>query len=196
MQWWMRKAKLGSNRIQACKAGSSSARSSTGTRSSTASNRSSKSRPSSIKIQQQTATAMMHAFQVEQLARGKAQLAACPSIHEHRPWAPQAMQEEVILPNPGYRVAANLWNLDIMERAHTLGPMASFLRHVSTMQSPDFPSYASALNQQKTFVFFDIENLAELQRYLEKLQSPDFPSYASGPSTSRRHSCSSIGSNT
>ena len=51
------------------------------------------------------------------------------------------MEEEVILPAPGYRVPANLWNLDIMDRAHTPGPMASFLRHVSTMESPDNPSY-------------------------------------------------------
>ena len=35
---------------------------------------------------------------------------ACPPIREHRPRTPPAMQEEAILPNPGYKVAANLWN--------------------------------------------------------------------------------------
>ena len=71
------------------------------------------------------ATAMMHG--IEGTPSGPAsswQSAACPSIHEHRPWAPPATEEDVILLNPGYRVPANLWNLDIMERAHTPGPMA------------------------------------------------------------------------
>ena len=94
-------------------------------------------------LQQQTssqrATAMMHG-----IASGAAsswQGAACPPIHEHRPWASPAMQEEVILPNPGYRVPANLWNFNIMERALNPGPMASFLRHVSAMENPNNPSY-------------------------------------------------------
>ena len=53
--------------------------------------------------------------------------------------------------------------------------MASFLRHVSTMESPDNPSYLSSgpqpvddvrdLRREAT-----LENLADLQRYLEKLQ--------------------------
>ena len=119
------------------------------------------------------ATAMMHG-----IPRGAAsswQGAACPPLHEHRPWAPLAMQEEVILPNPGYRVAASLWNLDIMERAHNPEPMESFLRHVSTMESPNNPSYlydgpqpvddTRDLRREAS-----LENLAELQRYLEKLQ--------------------------
>ena len=181
VQWWMRKAKLGSNWIRACKAGSSWARSSMGTRSSTASstsNWSSKSgSPASTPAADQqpmcAATAMMPG-----IPSGPAsswQSAACPCIHEHHPWAPPAMEEELILPSPGYRVAANPWNLDIMERARTPGPMASFLRQVSTMESPDNPSYLNNgpppaddirdLRREAT-----LENLADLQRYLEKLQ--------------------------
>ena len=55
------------------------------------------------------------------------------------------------------------------------GPMASFLRHVSTMESPDNPSclnndpqpvdHIGDLRREAT-----LENLAEHQRYLEKLQ--------------------------
>ena len=55
------------------------------------------------------------------------------------------------------------------------GPMASFLRHVATAQSPDNPSYANSgplpvrevrdLQKEAT-----LENVAAHQRYLEKLE--------------------------
>ena len=61
------------------------------------------------------ATAMMHG--IPSGAASSWQGAACPSIHEHRQWAPPATAEDVILPNPGYRVDANLWHLNIIERA-------------------------------------------------------------------------------
>ena len=85
------------------------------------------------------------AFQVEQPVRGKG--AACPSIHEHRQWAPPATEQDVCLPNPGYRVDANIWHLNIIERALCPRPMASFLRHVNTMepsQSKLSPWWSSA----------------------------------------------------
>ena len=57
----------------------------------------------------------------------------CPPIHEHREGVPPAAQNDVILPNPGYRVEANIWHLDIRESALRPGPIASFLRHCNTI---------------------------------------------------------------
>ena len=179
MQWRQRKAKLGSNRIQACKAGISSARPSMrqpdlrwGQDLAQPPRESPSQDPAADQHPMCAAIAMMHG--IPSGAASSWQGAACPPIHEHRPWTPPAMQEEAILPNPGYRVAANLWHLDTMERAHTPGPMASFLRHVSTMQSPDFPSYASfpqpAEDIRDLRKEASLENRAELRRYLEKLQ--------------------------
>ena len=71
-----------------------------------------------------TATAMMRGIQSG--AASSWQCAACPPIHEHRQWAPQATENDVILPNPGYRVDANIWHLNIRHRALLPGPMASF----------------------------------------------------------------------
>ena len=103
------------------------------------------------------------------------QSAACPPIHENREWIPQAQEEQPQYPQPGYRVPANIWNLDIEDRSNQPGPMASFLCHVATMQSPENPSYAnlpvhpvkeaSELRREAM-----LENVAEHQHYLEKLQ--------------------------
>ena len=41
----------------------------------------------------------------------------CPPIHEHEAWAPPVAQNDVILPNPGYSVEANIWHLDITQSA-------------------------------------------------------------------------------
>ena len=59
--------------------------------------------------------------------------AACAPIHVNREWIPQAQEEQPQYPQPGYRVPANIWNLDIENRSNQPGPMASFLRHVATM---------------------------------------------------------------
>ena len=93
-------------------------------------------------------------------------------IHENREWTPQAQEEQPQHPQPGYRTPADIWNLDIESRSNLLGPMASFLRHVATMQSPDNPSNANLpvhpvkeareLQREAT-----LENVAEYQRYLE-----------------------------
>ena len=102
----------------------------------------------------------------------------CPTIAEHQefmPPMPPSMQQDVILPNPGYKIEANLWNLDIQRSAHIPGTLASFLRHCNTMDSP----IPSKLQQGGTQPADDItllnhhasmENLRELQKYSEKLQ--------------------------
>ena len=64
----------------------------------------------------------------------------CPPIHEHREWTPPVAENECILPNPGYKIDANIWHLDSRGSALRPGPIASFLRHCSTMQSPPIPS--------------------------------------------------------
>ena len=112
MQWRKRKAKLGSNRIQASKARISIARSSMGTRCSPvlmASSVQEPQQPQSPSEDQQpmcAATAMMHG--IPSGAASSWQGAACPPIHEHRQWAPPATENDVILPNPGYQVDANI----------------------------------------------------------------------------------------
>ena len=72
----------------------------------------------------------------------------CPTIAEkHQEFIPSmqppmqpSMQPDVILPNPGYKIPANLWELDVPSRAHEPGPLASFLRHCNTMESPYYPT--------------------------------------------------------
>ena len=100
---------------------------------------------------------------------------ACPPIHEHREWAPPAAENDVILPNPGYRVDANVWHLNITDRALLPGPMASFLHHCNTMESPPNPSYLHGGPQpahdiQNLSRDASMENVIELQRYAERLQ--------------------------
>ena len=78
-------------------------------------------------------------------------------------------------PQPGYRIAANIWNLDIPYRSNVPGPMASFLRHVATMQTPENPSYSQGGPQpvQEARDFqreATLANVADHQLYLEKLQ--------------------------
>ena len=119
------------------------------------------------------ATAMMHG--IPSGAASSWQGAACPSIHEHRQWAPQATENDVILPNPGHKVDANIWHLNIRERALLPGPMASFLRHCNTMESPPNPSYLSGCPQpmddiQDLRKETSMENLVKLQCYLERFQ--------------------------
>ena len=49
-------------------------------------------------------------------------------------------QQHVILPNPGYKIEAKIWHLEIKEGALRPG-LASFLRHSNTMDAPPIPSY-------------------------------------------------------
>ena len=139
MQWREWKAKLGSSRIQASKASVSTARSSMGPEAaqlpteSPAQESQQHQSPSEDQQPMCAATAMMHG--IPSGAANSWQGAACPPIHEHRQWAPQATEDDVILPNSGYRVDANIWHLNIMDRALRPGPMASFLRHCNSEPS-------------------------------------------------------------
>ena len=99
----------------------------------------------------------------------------CPTIAEHQAWLPPATQHQVIFPNPGYKIAANLWHLEVQVSARRPGPLASFLRHCKTMDSPYIPNYLKGGPlPADDIVYLDrnatMENLRELQRYREKLQ--------------------------
>ena len=59
-----------------------------------------------------------------------------------QPPAQPSMQQDVNLPNPGYKIPANLWDLDVPRVAHEPGPLASFIRHCATMESPYYPTYS------------------------------------------------------
>ena len=81
----------------------------------------------------------------------------------------------MILPNPGYKIEANLWNLDAQKSARIPGPLASFLRHCNTMDSPYVPSYGRGGPQPADDITHlgrhaSVENIRELQKYSEKLQ--------------------------
>ena len=70
---------------------------------------------------------------------------------------------------------ANIWHLDIKESALRPGPIASFLRHCNTMDSPPIPSYVKGGPQPADDIVYlsrdaSMENLRELQRYAERLQ--------------------------
>ena len=102
-------------------------------------------------------TTMMHG--IPSRAASSWQGAAFPSIHEHRPWAPMATKEEVILPKPSYRVDASLWHLNIMERALVqdqwhLSCATSIPWRVQTIQVISMV----VLSQLTTFVNFEGEH--------------------------------------
>ena len=108
----------------------------------------------------------------------------CPTIAEHQEFMPptqppmqSSTQSEVIVPNPGYKIAATLWDLDIPRSAREPGPLASFLRHCNTMESPYYPTYSKGGATQPADDIANLdhrhasmENLRELQKYSEKLQ--------------------------
>ena len=51
----------------------------------------------------------------------------CPTIAEHQELRCSLLcSQEVILPNPGYKIAANLWDLDIPRSAREPGPLGIF----------------------------------------------------------------------
>ena len=120
------------------------------------------------------AAAMMHG-----LSRGASSSwqGGCPPIvvDERQEWSPPVTQQHVILPNPGYKIEANIWHLNIKESALRPGPIASFLRHCNTMDSPPTPSYLRGGPQPADDIVdlsreASMENLRELQRYAERLQ--------------------------
>ena len=126
------------------------------------------------------AAAMMHGMP---MAPASSIHGGCPSFAEHQEFTPcmpppemTMMQCEVITPNPGYKIPANLWDLNIAHCAHAPTPLATFIRHCNTMESPYYPTYSkqgvsvpadsmSDLNHGTS----SIENLKELQKYSEKL---------------------------
>ena len=117
------------------------------------------------------AAAMMHG---PSMAAGPLH-GGCPPVAENQDWTPPAPPQHVIWPNPGYRIEANLWNLNIPESAIVPEPLASFLRRCNTMESPYIPSYGRGRSLPKDdIVWLDrnasMENLRELQKYSEKLQ--------------------------
>ena len=102
------------------------------------------------------ATAMMHGIPS---GASSSWQGGCPLIHEHREWAPPVAQNDVIIPNPGYR-----------ESALRPGPIASFLHHSNTMESPPNPSYLHGGPQPADDIQHlsreaSMESLIELQRY-------------------------------
>ena len=99
----------------------------------------------------------------------------CPPIGEHQEWSPPVTQQHVILPNPGCKMEANIWHLNVKETALRPGPIASFLRHCNTMDSPPIPSYLRGGPQPADDVVdlsreASMDNLREVQRYAERLQ--------------------------
>ena len=83
------------------------------------------------------AAAMMHG---PSLAAASSWQGGCP---ENQEWKPPMPSQHVIWPNPGYKIEANLWNLNIPDSALRPGPLASFFRHCNTIESPHIPSYGS-----------------------------------------------------
>ena len=135
--------------------------------------------PSEAPQPQCAAAAMMHGMS---MAPASSYHGGCPTIAEHQEFAPYmqppgmpSMQHDVIVPNPGYKIAANLWDLNVQSSARAPSPLASFLRYCNTMESPYDPTYSkkgatapaddTADLQRST----SIENLRELQKYSEKL---------------------------
>ena len=125
------------------------------------------------------AAAMMHGMP---MAPASSVYGGCPPIAEHQEFAPcmppgmEMMQHDVIVPNPGYKIAANLWDLNIAQCVHAPSPLATFLCHCNTMESPYYPTYSKKGTSAPADAISDlnrststIENLRELQKYSEKL---------------------------
>ena len=135
--------------------------------------------PSSMDEQQPqcAAAAMMHGISRPPASSCQG---GCPTIAEHQEYVPPAplprqlpMAQEMILPNPGYKIPSNLWNLDVSNLAWE-GPVATFLRHCNTMESPYNPTYSKGSVQPLTDIHSlqqqaSMENLRDLQKYSEQL---------------------------
>ena len=67
------------------------------------------------------------------------------------------------------------WDLNVQSSAHAPSPLASFLRHCNTMESPYYPTYskkgasAPADDTHDLQHSTSIENLRQLQKYSKKL---------------------------
>ena len=136
--------------------------------------------PSEAPQPQCAATAMMHGMP---MAPASSIHGGCPPIAEHQKFAPcmpppemTTMQHDIIVPNPDYKIAANLWDLNIAQCARSPSPLSTFIRHCNTMESPHYPTYSKKgtsapaddiadLNRNSS----SIENIRELQKYSEKL---------------------------
>ena len=127
------------------------------------------------------AAAMMHGLARPPMSSYQG---GCPIIAEHQEFQPpmqpsmqSSMQGDVIVPNPGCKLPANLWDLDIPKVAREPGPLASFIRHCATMESPYYPTYSKTGVTQPAddignleYRRASMENLKDLQKYSEKLQ--------------------------
>ena len=115
------------------------------------------------------AAAMMHG---PAMAAASSWQGGCPTIAEHQEWKPPVPSQHVIWPNPGYKIEANLWNLNVPDSARRPGPLASFLRHCNTMESPYIPSYGRGGSQPVDDIVWLDRNasMENLQKYSEKLQ--------------------------
>ena len=129
--------------------------------------------PSEAPQPQCAAAAMMHGMS---MAPASSYHGGCPTIAENQ----EFVQHDVIVPNPGYKIAANLWDLNIPSSARVPSPLATFLRHCNTMESPYYPTYSKKGTSAPADVIHEswnddlqrstsIENLRELQKYSEKL---------------------------
>ena len=137
--------------------------------------------PAAAQQLQCAAAAMMHGLARPPVSSYQG---SCPTIAEHQEFMPPmqppmqpSMQQEVILPNPGCKIPANLWGLDIPRVAREPGPPASFIRHCATMESPCYPTYSKNNASQPAddignlvYRHASMENLRELQKNSEKLQ--------------------------
>ena len=90
--------------------------------------------PSEAPQPQGAAAAMMHGMS---MAPASSHHGGCPTIAENQEFAPcmpppgmTLMQHDVIVPNPGYKIAANLWDLNIQSSARAPSPLATFLRPI------------------------------------------------------------------
>ena len=94
---------------------------------------------------------------------------------QHQERNPPVPSQHVIWPNPRCKIEANLWHLNVQESGSRPGPLASFLRHCNTMDSPYIPSYGRGGSQPADDIVdldrnVSIESLRELQKNSEKLQ--------------------------
>ena len=135
--------------------------------------------PSEAPQSQCATAAMMHGVS---MAPASSYHGGCPTIAENQEFAPYvpppgmtSMQHDVIVPNPGYKIAANLWDLNIPSSARAPSPLATFLRHCNTMESPYYRTYSKKGTSAPADDIHDlqrstsIENLRELHKYSEKL---------------------------
>ena len=105
--------------------------------------------PSEAPQPQCAAAAMMNG-----LARGASSSwqGGCPSIAEHQEWYPPVPQQHVIVPNPGYKIEANMWHLDVKDTARRPGPIASFLVIVTPWTVHLFQAISTVVDSQQTLI--------------------------------------------